>query len=354
MSSPDLGQPNMKDVSPAHPQVSVILPMRNAALTLEECLRSIAGQSLGSYEVVVVNDGSSDESSEITRAWMRHDPRLRLVQSDSVGLVGALNTGLGLAGAPLIARMDADDVMFPDRLARQADFLARHPAVDVVGARVRPFPADKVGKGMQEYLCWQNGCVSSSDLKEEIFIESPLTHPSVMYRRKVVLDAGGYRHGDFPEDYELWLRLNALGSRFAKLPETLLDWRQAPSSLSRTDSRYARDAFDRIRAGYLYRHLRGMGQRPIVFWGAGRRTRARCRHLQILGVTPAAWIDIDPRKIGQTIAGVAVHAPGWLETPGAERPFVLVYVASHGARELIAGNLSGFGFRRGRDYLMVG
>ena len=159
--------------------------------------------------------------------------------------------------------------------------------------------------------------------------------PTPMFRRNRILEAGGYESGDFPEDYELWLRLNAGGCRLAKLPETLLEWRQSLSSLSRTDPRYARDAFDRLRARFLYRRLKTMGRRPIAIWGAGRRTRARCRHLLRFGVTLAAWIDIDPRKIGQTVAGVKVRPPEWLEASGGERPFVLVYVASHGARELI-------------------
>ena len=345
---------HMRQPLPITARVSVVLPIRDAGATLDECLRSISRQTLSGYEVVVVDDGSSDKGPDIAQAHARRDARLRLIESSLAGLVGALNTGIDQSSAALIARMDADDIMHPERLARQVEFLDRHPRIDVVGSRVHAFPAEALGKGMTEYLRWQNRCVSSCDMAEEIFVESPLTHPSVMFRRQSVFEAGGYKSGDFPEDYELWLRMNLRGCRFAKLPETLLEWRQSSTSLSRIDPRYAREAFDRLRAHYLCRRLKAIGQRPIVVWGAGRRTRGRCRHLQQRGVTVAAWIDIDPRKIGQTVGGAKVHPPGWLETESGQRPFVLVYVASHGARDLIGEELHRFDYRRGEDYLMVG
>ena len=336
------------------PRVSVVLPVRNAAATLAQCLHSTTNQTLKAIEIVVVDDGSTEASLEIAQAFAEDDSRVRVFSSRQPGLVGALNSGLDHAQAALIARMDADDVMHSERLARQAQFLDKNPRIDVLGCRVHAFPEAQVGKGMREYLRWQNSCVTSTDLSEEIFVESPFTHPSVMFRRHTIMDVDGYQYGDFPEDYELWLRLAQQGTRFAKLPQTLLDWRQCPLSLSRTDGRYARDAFDRLRAAYLKKRLANLGSRPIVFWGAGRRTRKRCRHVQDLGVLPRGWIDIDPRKIGQSIAGVRVHPPDWLGSQNNPRPFVLVYVASHGASDAIALDLVRRGYRRGEDYLVVG
>jgi len=165
--------------------------------------------------------------------------------------------------------------------------------------------------------------------------------------------AGGYRDGDFPEDYELWLRLHAAGEVLAKLPQTLLHWRDGPGRLSRTDLRYARIAFDRLRAGYLARDPRLLAARSrLVIWGAGRRTRRRGAHLLGHGFRPRAWIDIDPRKIGNRLAGVPVVDPSWLRR--RPRPFVLSYVASHGARPCIEAELSRLGYRKGEDYLHVG
>jgi hypothetical protein len=137
------------------------------------------------------------------------------------------------------------------------------------------------------------------------------------------------------------------------LPQTLLKWRESDSRTSRTDERYARDRFDRVRALYLAKDPRLCLERPLVFWGAGRKTRKR---IELLGKQPQGWIDVDPKKIGKTYNNAKVQAPAWLRLFNNDRqkPFVLSYVTNHGVRELIAQELQQSGFRRGDDYLMVG
>lgn len=334
-------------------KLSVLIAARDAAATIDECLESVAAQTFADYEVLVVDDGSLDDTAVRVLARCRADARVRLLRRDRRGLVAALNEGLDHCRAPLVARMDADDRMHPERLARQYGYLRENPGVDVVGSRVRAFPETGLGRGMREYLRWQNACLSADDIAEEIYVESPLTQSSVTLRRDAVVGLGGYLDGDFPEDYELWLRLHHAGRRMAKCPQTLIDWRQRGDSYSRTDPRFSREAFDRLRARYLARDRRLHGSRELVFWGAGRVTRKRCRRLMELGFEPRAWIDIDPKKIGSRLDGAPVMAPGWLATLD-KAPFVLVYVATHGARESIAGKLESIGLRRGRDYLAVG
>ena len=337
----------------ATPAVTILMPVRNAMATLDCCLDSIQAQSLGDFELLVVDDASTDDSRELVLARAQSDARIRLLDASQRGLVACLNAGLGEARAPLIARMDGDDLMDVERLALQWEYLQRHPEVDVVASRVRAFPVDSVQAGMKEYLRWQNACIGGDALRDEVYVECPITHPSAMFRRATVLGAGGYRDGDFPEDYELWLRLTEQGCRLAKIERCLLHWRQRDDSLSRRDPRYSRDAFDRLRARYLARDSRLNSGRALVFWGAGRRTRRRTSHLIALGFAPCAWIDVDPKKIGNRIHDTPVMAPEWLRGR-RPRPFVLSWVASHGAREKIAADLASMGYGRGADYLAVG
>lgn len=332
--------------------VAVLLPFYNAATTLSETLDSIQAQTLERFSLIAVDDGSCDDSAQIVRERMRHDPRITLLQPGRQGVVGAMNSALAHCHSPMVARMDADDIMHPQRLAQQAAFLDAHPDIDLVGSRVRPFPESLIQDGFTEYLRWQNGCLSPDEIAHNIYVELPIAHPSVMFRREVVLAAGGYRDGNFPEDYELLLRLNQCGSRMAKLPEVLLEWRDSEGRLTRTDRRYEREAFDRIRAQYLARDPRLHRSRPLAFWGAGRNTRKRVAHLLGYGFRPSVWIDIDQRKIGNTIEGAPVVPPAWLERQN--KPFVLSYVNNHGARELIAAELQALGYLAGQDYLMVG
>ncbi len=339
--------------SEACPLVSVLLPFHNAAATIAECIDSILAQSLGEFEVVAVNDSSNDESLRILREYK--DTRISIIDSQTKGLVSALNTGLACCAAPLVARMDADDIMHPDRLKKQYEYLRRHPDVVLVASQARKFPEESIQNGYREYMRWQNAVLSAEDISNQIYIESPFAHPSVMFTRDSVIAAGAYRQGAFPEDYELWLRLVHAGYRMEKLPEVLLDWRESDYRLSRVSHHYSRSAFDRVRAEYLSQDARIHNKR-IAFWGAGRKTRQRASLLIAKGFEPAVWIDIDPRKIGNRIHGVEVVEPDWLKrmSASAMKPFVLNYVTNHGARDITRTYLDRIGYEMGRDYLEVG
>ena len=335
------------------PQLSILLPYRNAQPTLASCLDSIFEQSFRNYELLAINDHSTDRSRDIVEHFARKDPRIRMLDADAAGLIPALNQGLASARTDLVARMDADDWMHPERLERQYRHMRARPHVTVLGSRVAYAGDVPITDGFREYLRWQNACVEPAQIAGDIYLEAPFAHPSVMLRRERIIAAGGYRDGPFPEDYELWLRLARRGEHMEKLAETLLHWRDSPNRFSRTDARYDRDAFDRLRADYLANDLRiANGERPLVFWGAGRRTRLRARTLIALGPRPSAWIDVDRRKIGNRIDGVPVLSPDWLRRE--QRPFVLCYVASHGARERIERHLADCGYIKGRDFLQVG
>ena len=335
------------------PVVSVLLPFKDAAQTLGECIESILAQSLAAIEIIAVNDFSQDRSVDLLQRF--GDARIKLVDNGRSGLVPALNAGLAHCAAPLVARMDADDIMHRRRLEKQYEFLCASPDVVLVAAQARKFPQRIVQNGYREYMRWQNAVLSSEDIQNQIYIESPFAHPSVMFRRDRVLAAGGYRQGAFPEDYELWLRLLHSGHRMEKLPEVLLDWRESDSRLSRVSQNYAREAFDRIRAQYLSQDSR-IQNKPLAFWGAGRKTRQRARHLLDKGFEPRVWIDIDPNKIGNRIDGVDVVEPAWLERANADgdKPFVLNYVTNHGARDIARTYLDRIGYAMGQDYLEVG
>jgi glycosyltransferase involved in cell wall biosynthesis len=131
-----------------HPSISILLPFRNAAVTLEECLDSIQAQTFSHCELLAVNDRSTDESAAIVNSYAAADSRISLIENHGQGLVAALNTGLRQAVAPLIARMDADDRMHPQRLARQHAHLQRNPHIRLLGCRANPFPSETISTGV--------------------------------------------------------------------------------------------------------------------------------------------------------------------------------------------------------------
>jgi glycosyltransferase involved in cell wall biosynthesis len=335
------------------PQVSIVLPMRNAAHTIDDCLESVVRQTYDHYEVILIDDGSTDDSLIKVKRWCDQYRRIKCYQQPPLGLVQALNKGLALAKGKYIARMDADDIMLENRLQAQVEYLTHHPHVDLVATQVELFPNHLVAPGYVEYMRWQNQCLTPRDMLDEIYVESPIAHPSVMLRREVFAILGGYRQGDFPEDYDLWLRMISHGMRLAKVPQVLLKWREDGKRTSRVDTRYQKHKFDRLRAWHLARDPRIHTHRPLVLWGAGRKTRKR---VELLGIKPALWIDVDAKKIGKYYCGAKVENYTWLRNRPSEtvKPFVLSYVTNHGAKQLIANELHSCGYTRGDDYLMVG
>ncbi len=331
--------------------VSVLLPVYNAAATLDEALHSLAAQTFRDYEVVAVDDGSDDGSLALLEAWARREPRLRVLRQPHRGVAAALALGLEACRAPLVARMDADDRAHPERLARQAAFLEAHPEVAVLGTRARLHPNGLRAGGMQAYLDWQNRLLTDADIRREIFVESPLVHPSVMFRRSAVRAVGGYQEAPWLEDYDLWLRLYLAGARFAKLPAVLLDWRDHPQRVTRSDGRASLENLLRLKAHYLARGpLRGRD--AVIVWGAGMAGRRLSKHLLREGVPLTAFVDIDPRKIGRTRRGRPVYAADAL--PGlwarSRNPAVVVAVGARHARELIRPRLTAWGLTEGRDW----
>jgi len=336
------------------PSVSVLLPCFNAAATLDEALASLTCQTLTDFEVVCVDDGSTDATPALLEAWERRDRRIRLLRTEHAGIIAALNAGLEACRAPYVARMDADDRSHPQRLQLQAAFLDAHPQTDLVSCRAAGFPAGQVREGFRVYIEWLNGLLSDEQIRREMFVESPLPHPSVTFRRAAVQRLGGYEDHGWAEDYDLWLRLYLAGARFAKLEETLVEWRERPDRLTRMDARYSLENFLRAKAYYLTRGPL-IGRDAVILWGAGMVGRRLGRQLIRQGVPLTAFIDIDPAKIGRTRHGRLVQAPEDLPQlwGNCHNPALLAGVGARGARKLIRARLEALGLREGQDWWSV-
>jgi glycosyltransferase involved in cell wall biosynthesis len=326
--------------------------VRDAAATLGACLDSLAAQTLADHEIVAVDDGSRDGSSELLLARAAADPRLRVLRTPPRGLVPALTLALAEARSPIVARMDADDVARADRLARQAERLERDPSVDVLGTRVRlvAAPGERAGPGMRAYVEWQNALLDHEAMARERFVESPLAHPSVAMRTDALRRLGGWRAFDGPEDYDLWLRAFDAGWRFAKLALPLVEWRDSGRRLTRTDPRYAPERFLALKLDALARGPLTVG-RPAVVWGAGPVGKAWSRALRAAGHEVRAFVEVDPRKVGARIHGVPVVAVG----PSAllRGPLHLAAVGQRGARERIRAEARRLGLADGVDLVAV-
>lgn len=337
------------------PRVSVLLPCRDEEAHLPACIESLEAQTLAGFEVLAVDDGSTDGSRSLLDAWARRDRRVRVLEGGGRGVAAAAERAARAARGRLLARMDGDDVAHPERLEREVDFLDRRPGLAACGAGVEYFPGDEVGPGYRRYERWLNGLREPDDLLRDLLVECPVASPTLMIRRSVLHGLGGHRDMGWPEDYDLLLRLHLAGMRGANLPEVLHRWRLHDDNLSRRDPAYSPEAFLRCKAHFLAAGFLPGDRSPVV-WGATAVGKPLARALVEAGRPVRAFVDLDPRKIGQEIAGAPVLGP---EEFGRRFPdprgkaYVLGAVGSPGAREEIRDALSASGRVELRDYRMV-
>jgi cellulose synthase/poly-beta-1,6-N-acetylglucosamine synthase-like glycosyltransferase len=344
-------------MSLSDPSVSVLMPVRDESELLASAMESMLAQTLDDFEIVLVDDGSSNETRDASVAWGERDTRVTVLRQAPLGIVAALEHGRSIARGRYLARMDADDIAHPDRLAIQFDLMELSPGLAGCGCGVEYFPREVVRDGARRYEAWLNALVSPEQIAASIFVECPLAHPTFFLRSSVVEGVGGYVDRGWPEDYDLVLRLWEAGHRLGKVPSALHSWRERPERLSRTDGRYAPSAFLRCKVHYLRETLLARG-RPVVIWGAGPVGKTMARALQTEGTSVEAFVELDPRKIGQEIHGAPVLSPD--ETlsrygdSGAEgMPLHLAAVGQAGARERILEQLRGAGLSVLQDFVAV-
>ena len=225
------------------PEISVLMPIYNGGRWLRQAIESIAAQTLRAHELIIVDDGSTDVSLEIARRAADTDRRISVHTQTHLGICAALNKGIALARAPVLARMDADDIALPVRLEKQLTFLKFNPSVAAVGSWARVIDA----KGSQ--LGQLTPEMQPGRLRQILRRQNPFVHASMMMRAAAIQDAGGYREiVEGAEDYDLWLRISERAD-VANLPEFLLEHRRHATSATRTRhlaqllaARVARDA----------------------------------------------------------------------------------------------------------------
>ena len=333
---------------PHRPLVSVLLPFYNAQHTLACAVESILAQTYANIELILINNNSTDQSKAIAERYALADARVQYDEEPCQGVVYATNKAYSLARGTMISRMDADDFAYPHKLERQVAYLLSHPHLGGVSCLVHNGTDENIaGGGMNYYVQWTNTCITVEEIALSRFVESPIINPTIVLRRDTIQQHGLYRSGDYPEDYELWLRLLHNAVPLEKVPEILLRWNDSASRLTRTDSLYSIEAFYRIKSRYaaLYLQQSVAQNRQLYVWGAGRVTRQRVALLQQEGVQIERYIDLKSNASSNVMC--------YHDLRYSPEIFILVYVANRGARTKIQDYLSALGYTEGSDYLCM-
>lgn len=329
--------------------ISVILPFYNANQTLERAVKSILDQSYSNFEVILVDNSSTDGSAETARRLATTDSRIRIIDEPRKGVVFAANTGMKAAKGIYIARMDADDVAHPEKLERQFKHLESKPDISISATQVNFQSDTTLNSEFSHFVDWSNGLSTWDDVYTNRFVEFPVVNPTLMFRKTMLENVGYLKEGDFPEDYEWFLRVIEQGYKVEKLEHPLLDWHDSHNRLTRSDSRYRTDAFFQIKTEYLARHLKDINQKKVWIWGAGKLGILRSQMLLNYGIEIEGYVDI--KKDKQVSGYPCVH----FEEISLERqPFILSYVSNRGQRDEIRNFLNSREYKECGSYIVAG
>lgn len=297
-----------------NPVVSILMPIKNYAHYLPQCLSSILQQTFTNWELIAINDHSSDNTSQILRAFAKQDPRIRPLPNEGQGIIPALRTALKHSRGYYITRMDADDLMPPQKLQHLLETLQLHGPQHVATGFVSYF-ADKnkrVGPGYSRYAEWLNKLTQKKQNYQQIYRECTIPSPAWMCSRQDLLKAGAFKPETYPEDYDLCFRFYQAKLKIAPITKIIHLWRDHDQRISRNDPNYADNAFLHLKVPYFLK-LDYQAQRPLVLYGAGKKGKRIAAMLNQHHI-PFFWLCNRPGKWGKSMYNTPWQPPNTINS----------------------------------------
>ncbi len=324
------------------PLVSILMPVKNTAGFLPDCLQSVIDQTESNWELLAVDDHSTDESGQILADFANRDARIKVFTNEGKGIIPALRLALSKSEGKLITRMDSDDIMPPEKLAVLNQNLRSvgpgHLALGLV-----EYFAESLGEGYKNYEQWLNELIKKGASFDEIYKECTIPSPCWMVFRKDLEKCGGFESDQYPEDYDLAFRFYEGGLKCIPSDQVLHRWRDYPTRASRTDENYADNRFLDLKIHYFLKLNRDL-KRPLVIWGAGRKGKALAQILK----EPFHWVCNNPQKIGQKIYDCVLEDASSLDS--LDNPQIIIIVASPDDQAQIQDQLQQKSLKHMLDY----
>lgn len=306
------------------PLISILTPFKNTARYLPECLESILSQSYEEWELLAVDDHSTDNSREIIEGFSQKDPRIKVFTNQGAGIIEALRLAFSKSRGSLITRMDSDDVMAADKLRDLSAGLLERGRGHVALGQVKYFSDQGISDGYARYERWLNGLTSTGDNYSEIYKECVVPSPCFMVYREDLDLCGAFTPDRYPEDYDLTFRFYKHNLKCIPSGKVLHYWRDYPMRTSRTHVHYANNTFLAIKLKYFL-ELDYDQERPLTLWGAGDKGKFIAKGL-LKSQIPFHWICDNPKKIGCSIYNQEMKDVPFL--PSLDRPQSIITVAN--------------------------
>jgi len=327
--------------------ISILMPVFNAASFLKACLNSIREQSLKDWELLAVDDHSTDNSAVILTKFAAMDNRIHFLKNKKKGIIPALRLAFEHSGGDFITRMDADDLMPVDKLAHLHTTLLEKGPGHVVTGTVNYFSDTGLGDGYKKYESWLNGLVLHHTHFKELYRECVLPSPAWLIHRTDLIAAGAFNGNRYPEDYDLCFRFFEQGFKIVGIPETVHLWRDHPDRTSRNDPTYADQNYLDLKL-YWFTKLHYDTRRPFAIWGAGKKGKLMARYFLEQSLS-FHWITDNSKKQGINIYDQILTAPEALFSKQTNL-IIGIAVATPSAREEIENFLHEKNKQEGVDY----
>ena len=286
--------------------VSIIMPARNAGPFLTACLDSILNQTYEDWELIVVDDKSSDDTWSIIEQYSLRDSRIKGLKNIGEGIIAALQTGYKVSNGQFITRMDADDFMAPNKLQLMTTALSCKEEAVVATGKVSYFSNEPLGPGFKKYEDWLNTQIDHNKQFSEIYKECVVPSPCWMIGRPAFEDCGGFESETYPEDYDLCFRFYQKGYTIVGIDTILHYWRDHPGRASRTSEHYAENSFLQLKTNYFIK-IDYNPKQPLLLWGAGKKGKKLAEIFQNAGII-YIWACNNPSKIGHVIHGQTMNS----------------------------------------------
>lgn len=286
--------------------ISILLPVFNAAPYLDECLQSILEQTEKHWELIAVEDHSSDHSFEILKAYAEKDKRIKVFKNPAKGIIPALRKAYKESEGQFISRMDADDKMLPEKLSLLKHTLLKAGKGHVTTGKVRYFSEQTLGDGYRKYESWLNELTKASRNFNEIYKECVIPSPVWMVFREDLNKCGAFQSDIYPEDYDLCFRFYKAGLKVLGIDSYLHLWRDHPARSSRNDPHYANSAYLNLKIPYFL-ELEQDQSRPLVLWGAGKKGKAIAKLLLQQEIS-FQWVCNQKTKWGRDIYTIKMES----------------------------------------------
>ncbi len=326
--------------------VSILMPVRNTALFLEECLDSILAQSYVHWELIAIEDHSEDESWTILQDYAAKDRRIKVFQNTGKGIIQALRMAYQHSSGHYITRMDSDDIMPSQKLEILQANLSQAKEGHLATGLVQYFSAKALGNGYLRYAEWLNTLSKKGLNFKEIYKECVIPSPCWMIHRVDLDAAGAFQADRYPEDYDLCFRFYEQGLICLPSDVILHHWRDSEGRTSRHDPNYADNTFLNIKLHYLLK-LDYQKERPLVLWGAGRKGKKLAALLQKANI-PFHWICNNDQKIGKDIYEHRLYAETYLDS--LTKPQIIIAIAQQEAQVNIKSRFKKEALEANNDY----